>query len=238
MVRTSRSKAHIFAITTYAKVQLVFESVKENEERKECHMRAKFLPQEGLPVPHHCTKHKHKRPCLMQHAALTTLEVFLIQFFVLLRAKGRAPLVVPSRPRWHPYTTFEYQLPLTFCQADSAVYLQSEEMVSEVIDSNHIGKPELRCRFCSGIKAFKSIIALWSHFVHQHYKQFENKVWTQIVVDEQHLLEEIRRTAGSLRTYWREHSDGGKRRDPTMMKLSQVEDDNFAWSDVLEWQLR
>jgi hypothetical protein len=38
-----------------------------------------FLRQENLPVPEHCTE--HNPPCLMQHAALTTLETFWLQFF-------------------------------------------------------------------------------------------------------------------------------------------------------------
>jgi hypothetical protein len=214
-------------------IHLIFESDRENESRKDCHLRAKFLRQEGLPIPHYCTK--HIRPCLMQHTALTTLEVFLLQFFVLCKAKGLAPLLTPSRPRWHTFPTFEYQLPLTFCQ-DSAVHW-SEEMASNVTDLNCIRKPELRCPFCSGIKAFKSIIALWSHFVHQHYKS-ESSAWIKVVVEENLLLEEVRRTASLWRTYWREHSDGGKRRDPTMMKLLQVDDVNFTWVDVLEWKLR
>ena len=36
------------------------------------------------------------------------------------------------------------------------------------------------------------------------------------VVEEQYLLEEVRRTADLWCSYW-QHSDGGKRRDPTMI---------------------
>jgi hypothetical protein len=107
----------------------------------------------------------------MQQAALTTLEAFLIPIFVLLKAKGQAPLATPPRPRWHPYPTFEFQLPLTFCD-EAAVNLEPEDIVSEVIESTRVGKPDLKCHFCSGIKAFKRIIALWSHFVHQHHKPY------------------------------------------------------------------
>jgi hypothetical protein len=150
---------------------LVFESAEANEDRKQCHQRSDFLRKENLPVPQHCDR--HDLPCLMQHAALTTLEAFLIQFHVLLMAKGKAPLEPPPRPQWHPYLTFEYQLPLTFCQANPAVDVDSGEIVSGVVNTK--GKPELRCLFCSRIKAFKSIIALWSHFVHQHSKSTEHK---------------------------------------------------------------
>jgi hypothetical protein len=173
----------------------------------------------------------------MQHAALTTFETYLIQFFVVLTAKGQAPLAPPPRPRWHPFPTFEYKLPLTFRQVDPAVALLVEEMASEVKPGNHQGKPELKCRFCSRIKAFKSIIALWSHFVHQHYDREGDNVWSQVVVEEQYLLEEVRRTAHLWRSYW-QHSDGGKRRDPTMIKLRQVEQEGFTWRTVLDWELR
>jgi hypothetical protein len=209
-------------------IHLFLEDALTNEDRKKCYLKAKFLRQENLFVPEHCTGTQHHPPCLIQHAALTTLEVFLIQFFVLLKAKGVTPLAALSRPRWHPYTTFEYQLPLTFCQVDSAVKLESEQMVNEVVPLSHIGRPELRCRFCSRIKAFKSIIALWSHLVHQHYKTTEEYTWSKVVIEEQYLLEEIRRTAGLWRSYWRDHSDGGKRRDPTIMKMNQIAEDDFT----------
>ncbi len=55
---------------------LVYENVEENQDRKECHAKAKFLRQDGLPVPRYCTK--HKRPCLTQHAALTILKTIFI----------------------------------------------------------------------------------------------------------------------------------------------------------------
>lgn len=174
----------------------------------------------------------------MQHAALTTLEAFSIQFFVLLKAKGLAPRPPPTRPRWHTYPTFEHQLPLTFCPDNSAVDLVDEGIVSDAPPTSPPGKPELRCRFCPRIKSFKSIIALWSHYVHQHYSATGDAPWSKVVVAEQALLEEVRRTAQLWREYWRNHSDGGKRRDPTMMKLNQVAGDSFSWSHVLEWHLR
>jgi hypothetical protein len=213
-------------------IHVSFETAEDNKDRKECHLRAQFLRQEGLPVPKHCSK--HDPPCLMQHAALTILEAFLVQFFVLRTAKGKAHLAPPQRPRWHRYSTLEYQLPLTFCQDDSAVSLSPSEMVKEVVHTE--GKPELRCRFCSRIKAFKSIIALWSHYVHQHYKSTEDNAWSQEIelVEDHYLLEEVRRTAELWRSYW-QHTDGGKHRDPTMIKLKQVAEDNFTWKRVLDW---
>jgi hypothetical protein len=100
-----------------------------------------------------------------------------------LNAKGLTPLLAPLQPQLHPYLTFEYQLPLTFYQ-DLAVHLESEEIVSEAIESNRFGKPELKRRFYSGIKAFKDIIALYFDFVYQYHKCSENSAWMQIVVEE------------------------------------------------------
>ncbi|KAE9373247.1 hypothetical protein N431DRAFT_557405 [Stipitochalara longipes BDJ] len=216
-------------------IHLVFESAEENEDRKQCHSRAKFLRQEGLPVPSQCTK--HSPPCLMQHASLSTFETFLVQFSVLLTAKGQAPFAAPQRPRWHAYPTFEHQLPLSFPLIEPAVKLPEDEIDSQVVPESPTGKPELKCRFCLRIKAFKSIIALWSHLVHQHYRESSDNEWSRVIVDEQYLLEEVRRTAGLWLSYWK-HSDGGKRRDPTMIKLRQVEEESFTWRTVLDWELR
>lgn len=51
-------------------------------------------------------------------------------------------------------------------------------------------------------------------------------------------LAEVMRTADLWRTYWVKYSDGGKRDNPTMAKLRQMEDPAFGWQDVLDWHLR
>ena len=51
-------------------------------------------------------------------------------------------------------------------------------------------------------------------------------------------LAEVRRTADLWRTYWTKYSDGGKKDNPTMAKLRQIEDPAFSWQDVLDWDLR
>jgi hypothetical protein len=98
------------------------------------------------------------------------------------------------------------------------------------------GKPELSCIFCDRIKAFSSIIALWSHFVHQHSKS-SNRPYAKVILG-QHLLGEIRRTALLWREYWLHYSNGGKRGNPTMAKLDQVAREDFTWATVLSWNLR
>ena len=114
-------------------------------------------------------------------------------------AKGLMPFVAPPRPHWHPYSTFEYQLPILFCQ-NSAVRIEPEETVRDAVQKV---KPKLKCPFCQGIKikAFKSVIALWSHFVHQHNKQFKYNAWTQVVILELDLLKEVIRRADLWLTY-------------------------------------
>lgn len=48
---------------------------------------------------------------------------------------------------------------------------------------------------------------------------------------------EIMRTGDLWRTYWANHSDGGKEDNSTMAKLRQMKDPAFCWQDVLDWDL-
>jgi hypothetical protein len=66
---------------------------------------------------------------------------------------------------------------------------------------------------------------LRSHNFHQHYKPIDENLWPQEVeaVEKQHLLDEIYRTTKLWRSSW-QHSDGGKRRVPSMIKLIHVEE--------------
>jgi len=152
-------------------VHLVYESSEINEDRKECHLRAKFRRQEGLDIREECDR--HRPPCLMQHAATTTLEAFLLQFDVLSTAKGKGTLArpaikIPERPHWHPYPTFETQLPVTFCRNNTGIALHPKDLVTGIQSPRHLRKPDLRCQFCPRIKAYQSIIALWPHLVREH----------------------------------------------------------------------
>jgi hypothetical protein len=117
--------------------------------------------------------------------------------------------------------------------------LESEQLVAQPGSPSKEGKPELKCTFCSRIKSFKSVTALWSHFVHQHYDSGHSEAspYGRVVVEIEHLLEEIRRTAHLWHIYWEEFSDGGKQRNPTMMKLKQVVEEGFSWDIVLGWNL-
>jgi hypothetical protein len=176
----------------------------------------------------------------MQHAALTTPEVCFIQMNTLRHAKGLPPLPPPIRPHWHVYPTFEHQLPLNpgFCGgAQCAVKVDPIDLAIEA-PVGMGGKPALVCPFCSHIKSFQSIIGLWSHFVQKHAETGRADAYTKTIVQEEHLLHEIRRTAALWREYWKTHSDGGKNNDPTMLKLNQIASDDFTWATVLSWGLR
>jgi hypothetical protein len=219
-------------------IHLVYETAEINNERKECHARARFLRSEGLDVPDHCDK--HHPACLLQQAALTTFEMYLVQFSVWRAANGMSPITAPPTPRWHPYPTFEFGLPLSFCQPDSSMTLRPEHLVAHPESVSLEGKPDLTCAFCPRIKSFKSVIALWSHFVHQHHDSTHSRIRpsSKVVVATDRLLKRIRQTAALWSTYWQRFSDGGKHRNPTMLKLKQVAEEGFSWETVLSWDLR
>lgn len=189
-------------------IHLVYETAQINQERKICHARARFRRQCGLPIAERCDT--HYPGCLLQQAALTTYETLLIQFWVLHIAVGRSPPPPPRRPRWLRYPTFEFKLPLNFCHGPSTLNLEHQELVDHVAPQDHNEKPELLCSFCRGIKAFKSVVALWSHLVHYHDSTPGSHTGSKVIVEKDRLLREVRRTAEVWRRYWAEHSDGGK----------------------------
>jgi len=204
-----------------------------NQDRKGCHSKGRILRQEGHDVPDRCAK--HNPPCLMQHAALTIFETFFVQFYVSCLANDIAPPPPPQRPRWHPYSTFEYRLSLKFCRKNhnSAVTLNEEELLILLREQR---KPELSCQFCPSIKSFKSIIGLWSHLAHKHYVT-GHESRGEVVVDDGRLLDEVRRTAEIRRKHWKTSSDSGKKGNPTMAKLNEIMKEDFSWDAVLARKL-
>lgn len=215
-------------------VHITYESDATNESRKECHRRTKLLRQEGLCVPKICQQ--HNPPCMMQHAALTTFESFLIQFAVWRQANGIEPIQPPARPVHHRlYSTLEFQAPPVFCGEDSAVAVNPHHLVACDIATRR-EKPELRCYFCSSrIKAYAGIAMLWKHFVSQHYKAPEELRFVRDAVEEDHLLAEVRRTAVLWHSHWKHQSNGSHLRTPTMKRLLQAGREDFCWNDVLDW---
>ncbi|KFY57250.1 hypothetical protein V496_06486 [Pseudogymnoascus sp. VKM F-4515 (FW-2607)] len=139
-------------------IHLTYESAEANNNRKSCHEEARFIRGEGFNIPPYCNK--HQPPCLMQHAALTTFESFLIQFSVLRQAQGLPASPALARPRWHQYKTFEYQLPLQFVACPLAVTANPCDLVNPGIKASQ--KPEL-CYYSIGVLIPKEFLLeeLW-----------------------------------------------------------------------------
>ncbi|KAL9018892.1 MAG: hypothetical protein Q9185_003804 [Variospora sp. 1 TL-2023] len=85
-----------------------------------------------------------------EHAALTTNETYCIQFDVLRTAR-ELPLMPNrfSRPRRHPFSSFEAQLPTTF----PAINVDAAHLAIEKPPSRKEGKPDLFCVFRQRTKA-------------------------------------------------------------------------------------
>jgi len=152
-------------------------------------------------------------------------EVYHIQFDILRKATDFDLGLVPARPAAHPYPTFESHLPLTWTQSQPAIVVDPMDYApgSQPTTTN---RPDLVCQFCPRIKAFATIVGLWSHLFHKHGD-----------IDQSSRLKEIKRTAALWRVYWIKHSDGGKGAS-TLAKLATAESDAFCWKDVLLWKLQ
>lgn len=130
------------------------------------------------------------------------------------------------RPRRHPYTSFESQLPL------------SSVFDSVAVDPNHLepkgpksrrrnGKPDLICTFCTRINCFSSVVGYWSHLFYKHKE-----------TPEKDRLQEIRRTASLWRLYWDQSPEKRKGGYSTLVKLDQIDEEGFDWEVVVGWKLR
>ena len=128
------------------------------------------------------------------------------------------------RPRRYQYATYETQLPCIF----PSVRVQPELLVTEASSVRKEGKPEITCKFCERVRGWQGVAGFWTHLVKMHKDN----------IPEDARLAEVKRTADLWRTYWVRYSDGGKRDNPTMIKLRQMEDPAFCWQDVLNWNLR
>lgn len=142
---------------------------------------------------------------------------------MLRQAKGLEAAPPVPRPRRFRYATYETQLPCVF----PAIRVQSYFLIGQATSARKEGKPELTCTFCERIQGWQGVIGLWTHLVQTH---------KDVSTDAR--FAEIMRTGDLWRAYWLKYSDGGKRDNPTMSKLRQMEDPAFCWQDVLDWNLR
>lgn len=80
-----------------------------------------------------------------------------------------------------------------------------------------------------------SIDGYWTHLVKKHHGTDKTGRIKKHVIDDEKLLTEIRQSASLWRTYWHDHSDGGKRGNATKARLEQIEEEEFGIQDVLDW---
>ncbi|KAL8782339.1 MAG: hypothetical protein Q9213_005460 [Squamulea squamosa] len=203
-------------------IHITYEAAHINHDRKKCCLRARRLRQEGEDVPEHCDD--HNSPCLLQHAALATNEVYSIQFDVLRQARRLPTDLNPfRRPRRHQFSTFEGYLPCRF----TAVKVHPDDLEFDCpVSRRKSCKPDLFCKFCKRIRAFDSLAGFWGHVVHKH---------DGIEIPKR--LEEIRRTATEWRIY-SEQQEGGKKGQSTLKRIEQALRADFDWEIVLAWELR
>ena len=129
------------------------------------------------------------------------------------------------RPRRHPYSTFEGQIPSRF----PALAVDPVSFVTErPSPRKKNGKPDLFCVFCKRIKKpYDTIAGLWSHIVHKHDG-----------IDTSARLEEIHRIAAQWRFYLDNFTDGGERGQRTRKRLEELQEPGFDWNRLLDWNLR
>ncbi|KAB5559742.1 hypothetical protein GE09DRAFT_1220405 [Coniochaeta sp. 2T2.1] len=209
---------------------VVYEAADVNADRKDCHKLALRLRSSGREVPARCET--HHPPCLLRHAALSTFEVYLLQFHVLRMARQIPDPPSPHTPRWHLFPTFETSLPVRLPVAEgeecplTASHLAPGQQYGTPVVPVQTSRPQLKCGLCVRTKAFVRLTPLWSHVVQQH----------DDLPDEERLAE-VRGTARLWQLYWRSR-DNGKAEKLTLARMNEALGPRFSWEDVVAWDLR
>ena len=212
---------------------LLYEPAQVNFSRNSCMWAARVLRTYGKQIPEKCVKHK-QHPCLLQLAALTTVEAFCLQFFALGSGLG---LAEGSRPNFgvpddHPefYATFEDRLPLkmftTTVSLDPSNLVQPPLTIQYTTDV--LEKHKIHCHFCPQIKrVWNQITAFWSHIRIQHSDR-----------PHEDLLAEMRRVTDAYAAWADSHFyDLATNNPSTWTKMKQVWADDFTWDVVIGWRL-
>ncbi|KAL8657101.1 MAG: hypothetical protein Q9226_002253 [Calogaya cf. arnoldii] len=194
---------------------VIYEPVNINQDRRKCCRQTRILRAEKLPVPVHCSQ--YSPPCMMQHAALTRLETYYIQFAVLRQAHGHPPSPAISRPRRFLYPTFESVVPSAMFPS---VTVDENAWISNpptTVTNNE--RPEMICIYCTEdrLKTYSTIIGYWTHIV---------KVHQEVANDTR--LAEIISSGTRWSKYWELSSHSGKRGNLTIAKLRQTRLDGFC----------
>lgn len=158
---------------------------------------------------------------------MTKDEVLYIQVNSYRHTQGLPALPPPPRPRRHKFRTFEYKLPLTFCQSSRVLISAANIITDPTPDAGIQARPTLICPFCSPlIRSYTTILNYWGHIIYKHNG-----------VDVMLRLEEIRRTALSWTKYLSRNGHKSKD-DATNVKLVQACRTELDWETVLGWALR
>ena len=149
---------------------------------------------------------------MQQHAALSILKVYCIQFHVLRQTQKLSFLDIMLRFRWHSYSTFELRLLCNFL----AICVNFTKLIRHA--TTVIEKSKLICSFCvvCRVKTFVNIADFWTHIVHQHQAVFDND-----------RLREIVRIAILWRKYWNLYNSEDKRHYFIISRLRQALQSNF-----------
>lgn len=217
---------------------LLYEDKERNFFRNTCKFGARklriyskvfrsILP--NFQLPKYCIE--HDPPCLLQHAALTSVEAILIQFAVLRQARSLPPAGPVPRPAdFEPkFDTFEYQLPIQFGAPDIKVH---PDHLAYSIKSATRDEMEWRCTFCHNARRrWGKITGLWAHLKSHHHD----------TKSKEERLEHVKRSTGeyleSIRSRRRE-GEYARNNPQVWNKLLQANAPTFTWEVFSHWPLQ
>ena len=136
---------------------LLYEPARVNYSRNSYMFAARVLRMYDKRIPEKCVKHK-EHPCLLQLAALTTVEAFYLQFFTLGSALSLVEESIPKfgTPDDHPkhYTTFEGRLLLKIFTTTVSLYPSNLVLPPLTINYtiDNLEKHKIHCQFCPQLK--------------------------------------------------------------------------------------
>ena len=162
-----------------------------------------------------------------KHAALTSLEAFLIQFWVVCQARGIPAVSGIQPPADHPFNTFETSPPVTF--GDSIT--SNPDHRTAVIRRVKVAQPppQFFCNHCPVVSTFKSLPGYWAHIRDSHS-----------LTPQDVRLRDIIHAAKCWQVYKENcHTQGDaiNLSDVTWKQAEQTKGVDFDWSVVMAWKL-
>ena len=167
------------------------------------------------------------RLTFVKHVALTTFEIFWIQFNVLRFAKEISLASTSRKLRRHSFEIFETQLFLFFSKIECAIKLNTTTLIVEASLVKSKNRSNLICCCCSRLNIFANFINYWSHLMRKHFD-----------FDTSQRLIEIRKIVNIWRIYWNNYNDDDKSDNSILKKIKNILATNFIWDTILSWNLR